>query len=77
MAIPDRALSLTHKLMASTKPFSAPGQHAQPSRKGKKAWRKNVDIAPVEQRLEEMREEERVIGCAVVCGPVLTTHALS
>ncbi|EJD51887.1 P60-like protein [Auricularia subglabra TFB-10046 SS5] len=46
----------------ASNPFNAPAQHAQPSRKGKKAWRKNVDIAPVEQRLEEMREEERVVG---------------
>ena len=30
----------------------------QPSRKGKKAWRKNVDITDVEERLEERRKEE-------------------
>ncbi|CAG8513798.1 12767_t:CDS:10 [Ambispora leptoticha] len=35
---------------------------AQPSRKGKKAWRKNVDITEVEQSLEEIRSEERTIG---------------
>ncbi|KAI9314482.1 ribosome biogenesis protein Nop53/GLTSCR2 [Dichotomocladium elegans] len=34
----------------------------QPSRKGKKAWRKNVDITHVEEGLEEMRQEERVRG---------------
>ncbi|CAG8638793.1 2376_t:CDS:2, partial [Ambispora gerdemannii] len=34
----------------------------QPSRKGKKAWRKNVDITQVEQTLEEIRSEERTIG---------------
>ncbi|KZV95978.1 P60-like protein [Exidia glandulosa HHB12029] len=45
-----------------SKPFNAPAQPSQPSRKGKKAWRKNVDIVEVEQRLEEMREEERVVG---------------
>jgi nucleolar protein 53 len=28
------------------------------SRKGKKAWRKNVDITEVEERLEELRREE-------------------
>jgi hypothetical protein len=34
----------------------------QPSRKGKKAWRKNVDISEVEQGLEEVRTEERLGG---------------
>ncbi|THU84565.1 P60-like protein [Dendrothele bispora CBS 962.96] len=38
----------------------APSQLSQPSRKGKKAWRKNVDIQDVEKGLEEMREEERI-----------------
>lgn len=41
----------------------APSQLAQSSRKGKKAWRKNIDIQPVEQGLESLRSEERVIGC--------------
>jgi hypothetical protein len=34
-----------------------PQQHKQPSRKGKKAWRKNVDITEVQEGLEEVREE--------------------
>ncbi|KIV99613.1 uncharacterized protein PV09_08788 [Verruconis gallopava] len=34
-----------------------PQQHKQPSRKGKKAWRKNVDITEVQDGLEEVREE--------------------
>ena len=34
-----------------------PQQHTQPSRKGKKAWRKNVDITEVQAGLEEVREE--------------------
>ncbi|KAI7898649.1 ribosome biogenesis protein Nop53/GLTSCR2 [Cokeromyces recurvatus] len=34
----------------------------QPSRKGKKAWRKNVDITDVEEAQEELRSIERVIG---------------
>jgi nucleolar protein 53 len=42
--------------------FGAPSQLAQSSRKGKKAWRKNIDIQPVEQGLESLRSEERVIG---------------
>ncbi|KAL9104061.1 MAG: hypothetical protein Q9163_000958 [Psora crenata] len=36
----------------------APQQHSQPSRKGKRAWRKHVDIADVEAGLEEAREAE-------------------
>ncbi|KAG1122333.1 hypothetical protein G6F42_011576 [Rhizopus arrhizus] len=35
---------------------------AQPSRKGKKAWRKNVDITDVEEAQEELRSVECVIG---------------
>ncbi|KKY16614.1 putative 60s ribosome subunit biogenesis protein nop53 [Phaeomoniella chlamydospora] len=36
---------------------AAPQQYKQPSRKGKKAWRKNVDISEVQQGLENLREE--------------------
>ena len=35
----------------------APKQHSQPSRKGKKAWRKNVDITGIEEGIDEVREE--------------------
>lgn len=41
--------------MASS--IGAPQQHKQPSRKGKKAWRKNVDITAVDSGLESLREE--------------------
>ncbi len=37
--------------------MEAPQQHKQPSRKGKKAWRKNVDVSEVEVGLEKAREE--------------------
>ncbi|KAJ7678262.1 ribosome biogenesis protein Nop53/GLTSCR2 [Mycena polygramma] len=40
----------------------APSQHNQSSRKGKKAWRKNVDIQEVEAGIEELRAEERATG---------------
>lgn len=40
-----------------SKTIGAPAQHKQPSRKGKKAWRKNVDIADVQSGLEALREE--------------------
>ncbi|KAJ7497968.1 ribosome biogenesis protein Nop53/GLTSCR2 [Mycena galericulata] len=42
--------------------IGAPSQHNQPSRKGKKAWRKNVDIQEVEEGIEELRAEERATG---------------
>ena len=35
-----------------------PQQHSQPSRKGKTAWRKNVDITDIQSGLEEVREQE-------------------
>ncbi|KZT59939.1 Nop53-domain-containing protein, partial [Calocera cornea HHB12733] len=50
------------KKKAATDAFGAPAQHAQASRKGKKAWRKHVDIGEVEQGLEELREEIRTTG---------------
>lgn len=34
----------------------------QPSRKGKKAWRKNVDVEDIESGLESRRDKERLIG---------------
>lgn len=40
----------------------APAQHSQRTRKGKKAWRKNVDISQEESAMEQAREEERVTG---------------
>ena len=36
---------------------TAPSQPSQPSRKGKRAWRKNVDITPVTTGLESLRQE--------------------
>ncbi|KAF1955721.1 P60-like protein [Byssothecium circinans] len=36
---------------------SAPAQYKQPSRKGKKAWRKNVDVTQVQSGLEEVRDQ--------------------
>lgn len=35
----------------------APQQFKQPSRKGKKAWRKNVDVTEVQQGLQQLNEE--------------------
>ncbi|KAF8554530.1 Nop53-domain-containing protein, partial [Imleria badia] len=42
--------------------FGAPSQLSQSSCKGKRAWRKNIDIQPVEQGLESLRAEEQVVG---------------
>jgi nucleolar protein 53 len=44
---------------------NAPAQRSQSSRKGKRAWRKNVDLDDVEEALEEARTEERVTGYVV------------
>ncbi|KAI0319739.1 P60-like protein [Amylostereum chailletii] len=51
------------KIASST--LGAPAQHNQSSRKGKKAWRKNVDIEDMEDKLEGLREEERTYGSAL------------
>ncbi|KAH9990233.1 ribosome biogenesis protein Nop53/GLTSCR2 [Russula compacta] len=56
--------SATKKLSAASI-VGAPAQHNQSSRKGKKAWRKNVDIEDLEARLEGLREEERTFGQAL------------
>lgn len=36
---------------------TAPATHKQPSRKGKKAWRKNVDVTQIQQGLNDARDE--------------------
>jgi nucleolar protein 53 len=47
--------------MPLLKPLSgsteAPQQHKQPSRKGKKAWRKNVDVSEVTEGLDALNKE--------------------
>jgi nucleolar protein 53 len=35
----------------------APQQPKQPSRKGKRAWRKNVDVSEIQDGLEVVRDE--------------------
>jgi len=49
----------------------APAQHNQSSRKGKKAWRKNVDIEDLEEKIEALRDEERTLGCAFCFSPII------
>ena len=48
-----------------SKAVGAPSQHSQPSRKGKKSWRKHVDIGDIEAGLESLRDEERLAGSAL------------
>lgn len=36
---------------------SPPKQYTQKSRKGKRAWRKNIDSTEIQNGLEELREE--------------------
>ncbi|TFY75765.1 hypothetical protein EWM64_g8248 [Hericium alpestre] len=55
----------TAKKQKSASALGAPAQHNQSSRKGKKAWRKNVDMDGVEEQLEETRHEERLFGTAL------------
>jgi nucleolar protein 53 len=50
---------------AVTLDVGAPATVGQTSRKGKKAWRKNIDLRDVEGALEEARTEERITGSVV------------
>jgi len=55
-------LSSQKKKFSTASIVGAPAQHNQGSRKGKRAWRKNVDIEDLEEKLEGLREEERTFG---------------
>lgn len=55
-------------LEARTGSLDRPQQRNQPSRKGKKAWRKNVDISEVEKGLVELNEEI-IRGYVLVLAP--------
>jgi hypothetical protein len=48
----------------------APQQYSQPSRKGKKAWRKNVDVSEVQEGLRLLKDEE-IKGCVSAYSPVV------
>ncbi|KAK3383224.1 ribosome biogenesis protein Nop53/GLTSCR2 [Lasiosphaeria ovina] len=41
---------------------NGPQQYKQPSRKGKKAWRKNVDVSDIEKGLDQVNEQIIVTG---------------
>lgn len=52
----------------------APQQFKQPSRKGKKAWRKNVDVTEVQEGLRLLKDEE--IKGYVSIGPQILTSSV-
>ncbi|TRM67166.1 ribosome biogenesis protein Nop53/GLTSCR2 [Schizophyllum amplum] len=56
--------------------LGAPAQRTQASRKGKRAWRKHVDIDAVEQRLDDRRAEERALGAPVHAQPDAALFAI-
>jgi nucleolar protein 53 len=62
----DRALTSSYTSLKGKGPkdkdLGAPATHGQKTRKGKKAWRKNIDVRDEEEALEQAREEERVTG---------------
>jgi nucleolar protein 53 len=61
----DRNLSASYtSLSAPAAPVEtgAPATHGQKTRKGKKAWRKNIDVSQEEEAMEQARAEERVTG---------------
>ena len=51
------------------RPTEEPQQYKQPSRKGRKAWRKNVDVSDVQAGLEQVRDE-------VIKGLVLVNNSM-
>ena len=55
-------MTVSEKKKSTSSLLGAPSQRNQSSRKGKRAWRKNVDLDEVEEGLEELRAEERASG---------------
>ncbi|KAH9000566.1 tumor suppressor protein Gltscr2 [Lactarius hatsudake] len=60
MALHSKRVSTS--VLRLKKKSTAASTHNQSSRKGKKAWRKNVDIDDLEETLEALRDEERTLG---------------
>lgn len=52
--------------------MTAPGRSSQPSRKTKKAWRKNIDLEDVTSGLDSARDELRITGGAGLLADVPT-----
>lgn len=53
----DQRSAIMPMIKPATVSPGAPAQYRQPSRKGKKAWRKNVDVTELQQGLDEVRDE--------------------
>jgi hypothetical protein len=53
----DFILFSTTMAPVAEKVQAAPATHKQPSRKGKKAWRKNVDITELQEGVADVREQ--------------------
>lgn len=60
----SKSLPASGPKMIGHSTLGAPSQHTQASRKGKRSWRKNVDIEDIEEGLEGLRAEERITGYA-------------
>jgi Nop53 (60S ribosomal biogenesis) len=54
---PAKFISLPSPTEMAEASVLPPAQYSQPSRKGKKAWRKNVDLTEVQQGLEQVRDD--------------------
>ena len=65
MAKTTTKLELSQRTKKTKSAVGAPSQLSQTTRSGKRAWRKNIDIDHVEEGLEEIRSEERVMGTAL------------
>jgi nucleolar protein 53 len=57
-----KAAKATDKPKKTQSNVGAPSQLKQSSRKGKRAWRKNIDIEDIEEHLEDVRQQEREFG---------------
>lgn len=60
--------------MAPLNTVKRPAQHRQSSRKGKKAWRKNIDLTDIEQSIERQKDQEVTHGTSDI--GTLTDNAL-
>lgn len=54
----------------------APATFSQPSRKGKKAWRKNVDVTEVQQGLRDLNDQ-LIEGCVFLLCSVASPPSLT
>jgi nucleolar protein 53 len=58
--------------------LGAPQQHKQNSRKGKKAWRKNIDVSDIQEGLEVVRDEviKGYKFSSIRCRTITMTHCI-